>query len=500
MNIMGVSAGYHDAGVSVIDDNGNILFAAHSERYSRVKNDKSLNPDIIDSALSYGPVKKIGWFERIFLKKLRQLYSGEYKEIFRLDTFPSSMIAPNWPGDVPRPAIKTFLHHKSHAAAGFQTSPFNKALVLILDAIGEWNTASVWAASYDSDGNAVYKKLESQSYPNSIGLFYSAMTQRINLIPNMEEYILMGMSSFGRPLFTKSMFNDFVRPEHSKTIFPQWKYNFHTGVDKSYLKNIWEIDIAASTQMLVSRIIRSIVSKIRNKYPEYDNLVYMGGVALNCQINTELTKIFDNIWIMPNPGDCGSSLGAAALLYRKKLNWKTPYLGHNIDREYPVKDILDVLLTNNPVGVATGRAEFGPRSLGNRSLFCDPRGENSKNSMNIIKRRQQYRPFAPVIMEEFANQYFEMGKLSSSPYMQYVFKCKNPAQFPGIVHVDRTSRVQTVNREQNPGLYELLNEWYKKTGCPMLLNTSLNIRGYPIVNTIEDANYFTKKYGIPVCM
>ncbi len=175
----------------------------------------------------------------------------------------------------------------------------------------------------------------------------------------------------------------------------------------------------------------------------------------------------------------------------------TPYLGHNIEGPYPAQKLLDELLTNKIVGVANGRAEFGPRALGNRSLLADPRGLEIKDKVNKIKRRQEFRPFAPVILEEEAHKYFDMP-CKETPFMQYVVNCKEPDKYPAIIHKDGTSRVQTVTRQQHPGLYQLLVAWRDKTGCPMLLNTSLNIKGEPIVNTIEDARRFERKYNVLV--
>jgi carbamoyltransferase len=225
----------------------------------------------------------------------------------------------------------------------------------------------------------------------------------------------------------------------------------------------------------------------------------MGGVALNCKANDLLGPYFQNIWIMPNPGDCGSSLGAAALTYGGKLNWRDPYLGTDIPGPYPVKELLDELITNKIVGVASGRAEFGPRALGNRSLLADPRGEDIKRKVNSIKQRQQFRPFAPVILQEYAKDYFDMPVgFSTSPYMQVVAYCREPKKYPAIIHADRTSRVQTVGKDCQSGIRQLLEAWHVWTGCPMLLNTSLNIRGEPMVNDRADADRFERLYGVRV--
>jgi carbamoyltransferase len=201
---------------------------------------------------------------------------------------------------------------------------------------------------------------------------------------------------------------------------------------------------------------------------------------------------------MPNPGDAGSSLGAAALSHGGRLQWRDAFLGHNIPGSYPVKPLLDHLIDTKIVGVASGRAEFGPRALGNRSLLADPRGADIKDRVNEIKRRQRFRPFAPVIMAEVADQYFEMPHgWSRSDYMQSVARCRRPDLYPAICHVDDTSRVQTVPRGSS-GIRELLEAWFVLTGCPMLLNTSLNIRGEPMVNDRSDADRFEQLYHVPV--
>ena len=210
----------------------------------------------------------------------------------------------------------------------------------------------------------------------------------------------------------------------------------------------------------------------------------MGGVALNCVANSQLYDYFDNIHIMPNPGDAGSSLGAAALhWYRhsgEKIKNFSPYLGTDIRGKYPVQRGYESLMKGEIFGIANGKAEFGPRALGNRSLCADPRGAEIKDKVNAIKRRQEFRPFAPIILEEHVHDYFEMpGGISNAPYMQYTAKCKKPDEFPAIVHADGTSRVQTINSRQHPDLYKMMNRFYQSSGCPMILNTSLNIKGMP---------------------
>jgi carbamoyltransferase len=294
-------------------------------------------------------------------------------------------------------------------------------------------------------------------------------------------------------MFDASMYGDFVRTAHDLN----FRQNLHLGCDE-YRPEMDDFKIAASAQYTLEQCLHQVLLRAE-RIGLSRNLVYMGGVALNCKANDLIGPYFQNVWIMPNPGDCGSSLGAAALSYGGKLNWQGPYLGTDIPGEYPVKELLDELITNKIVGVANGRAEFGPRALGNRSLLADPRGVDIKDKVNTIKQRQQFRPFAPVILEEYVDQYFDMPTgFKTSPYMQAVAYCKEPNKYPAIVHADKTSRVQTVGKDCKSGIRQLLEAWHIWTGCPMLLNTSLNIRGEPMVNDRADADRFEKLYGVRV--
>ena len=494
MNVLGISAGFHDAGVSVIRD-GEILFAAHAERYSKKKHDEHINAEILGEALGYGKPDVIAFYEKPWLKKLRQLYAGQYDQALDFsDITISKYLAKHCPS-IDLSGIRTthIGHHYSHAAAGFQTSLFDKATVVVIDAIGEWDTISIWGAEYEN-GRAKYTRLWGQKYPHSIGLFYSAVTDRVGLRPMDEEYILMGMAAYGERGFGDLMRKDFVNDEWKI----QFKENLHLGLTTKYLSHIGDMDLAAGAQDLAEDLILNVMLRAK-KFNWSKNLVYMGGVALNCSANSRIGNYFDNIWIMPNPGDAGSSLGAAALAFGGRINWRSADLGHDIPGPYPVNSILDRLLTEQIVGVASGRAEFGPRALGNRSLLADPRGSEIKEKVNDIKRRQQFRPFAPVILEELADMYFDMPRgFSDSRYMQTVARCRVPELFPAIVHYDGTSRVQTVPKDGS-GIRELLEKWFVITGCPMLLNTSLNIRGEPMVNDRADADRFEQLYGVKVC-
>ena len=487
MDYVGISAGFHDAGLSIIDKDGNIKFASHSERYSGVKHDKHLCYGIIEDALRHiNDNVELHYYERPWMKFLRQLRTGEKPKLSSLFV-KDSLISSLGSGK-----LHTHNHHLSHAAAGFQTSPFEDATVVVIDAIGEFDTITIWDAHYQN-GKAKYKKLWGKKYPNSIGLFYSAMTERVGLHPLDEEYILMGMAAYGTPRYYPHMYKQLL--DDSSTL--DFKLNLHTGVDSEFLKDADNMDIAASSQVLVEQLIQNVMT-IAVRLGRSNNLVYGGGVALNCLANRLLGKHYENIWIMPNPGDAGSSIGAAALGFGKRLNWTNAYLGHNITGDYPVTNLLNSLLTDRIVGVASGRAEFGPRALGNRSLLADPRGHEIKDKVNEIKRRQKFRPFAPVILEEHVNDYFNMPRgWSDSRYMQVISTCRRPDIFPAIIHHDGTSRVQTVPNDGS-GIRRLLEAWYKETSCPLLLNTSLNIRGEPMVNNRDDADRFEKLYNVKV--
>ncbi len=483
-----MSFGFHDAAISVVDKTGDILYAGHSERYSGIKHDSNLSSGIINDVLMYiNDDVELHYYERPWLKLLRQIRSGESFDISKL------LIKNSLVKELSDSKVYKHNHHLSHAAAGFQTSPFNDATVVVIDAIGEFDTISIWDATYDINGIAKYKKLWGKSYPDSIGLFYSAMTANIGLKPLDEEYILMGMSAYGKPIHVQEM-QEYLIGNYKNLDFNE---NLHVGLPEDFLADAVDMDIAASSQVIVEKLITRVMA-IARSLGSSSNLVYGGGVALNCLANRLLGNFFDKIWIMPNPGDAGSSLGAAALGYGKKLNWRTAFLGHNIIGNYPTKHLLDELLENKIAGVASGRAEFGPRALGNRSLLADPRGDTIKDKVNEIKRRQKFRPFAPVILEELVDQYFDMPyNWDNSRYMQVIATCRYPELFPAIVHYDGTSRVQTVPKDGS-GIRDLLEKWYDLTGCPMLLNTSLNIRGEPMVNNRKDADRFEALYNVKV--
>ena len=443
MNIVGFSEGFHDAAICQIK-NGNILHASHAERYSKVKNDKWLHKEQIKFK---SDCDTIAYHEKTWLKNTRRLYSLR-----------------KWKNDkTSLDYDKSFYHHQSHAAAGYYTAPFDDCNIIVIDSIGEWDTITIWDNM---------KKIKSYKYPYSLGLLYSAITQYIGLKPNEDEYITMGMAAYGEPKVDLD--------------YLLWENN-HFGISRIELPVglARKEDLAASVQALYEKKLLELVKKCPKK-----NLILMGGCALNCVANSKIKD--KNIWIMPSPGDAGNALGAAALVEKKKLNWKHPYLGYNIKRGINPKEVVDYLLKYSYCGIANGRAEFGPRALGNRSLIADPR-KNIKDTINEIKQRQKYRPFAPAILEEYANEYFE-GPMNR--YMQFVAKAKH--DYSSVTHVDGTARVQLVEKKNISILRDILEEWYDRTGCPMLLNTSLNIKGQPIVNDWNDAEQFMEKYNVAV--
>ena len=467
--ILGVNETSHDASIALIKD-GQILFAGHAERYSKQKNDWYINDSLVSDALQYGVPDHIAYYEKPLLKASRLFLkggSGDWKPKFDID-------------GVPR---KSFSHHYSHAAAGYYTSKFYDAVIVVLDAMGEYNTSTIWVG----EGESIKLKYK-QNYPVSFGLFYSAFTKLIGLMPNQEEYIMMGMAGYGDWTRYYKEINDYF-PSVNKQA-----YNFHKGITdwNMPMSDQDKFDIAAAVQVVYEQRLNDFM-RMAKEITGKNNLVFMGGCALNSSANTILWKIFNDVWIMPNPGDAGSSLGAAAALYGKHIQWENPYLGYDMGGTYPSQQIVNAILKDGIVAVATGRAEYGPRALGNRSILADPRDPNIKDKVNSIKQREQFRPFAPVVLEEHASKWFDMN--FPSPYMQYTVKCLRPEVIPSVVHVDGTSRVQTVSREQHRGLWVAINKFYLKTGVPILLNTSLNIKGQPLLNDHQDAIDWQAHYG-----
>ena len=483
MIIFGVNETSHDASISVIENN-KILFAGHSERYSKIKNDWYINNSLINDALQHGVPDYIAYYEKPFLKASRLFLKGglgEWKPRFNLDNIPRI----------------SFKHHYSHAAAGYYTSKFDNVVIVVLDSIGEYNTSTIWTG--EGFSITLKKKI---NYPFSFGLFYSAFTQLVGLMPNQEEYIMMGMAAYGD---SKKYFNKVNK------YFPnisQQKYNFHKGITDWGLVNEQDkFDIAAAVQKVYELRLFEFMTYAK-KITGKNKLVFMGGCALNCSANTVLLDIFDDVWIMPNPGDAGSSLGAAAALYGKHLDWQTPYLGYDLGGKYPVNKIVEELLTNQIAAVATGKAEYGPRALGNRSILGDARNPEMQKKLNLkIKYREGFRPFAPSVLAEDAQDYFDLEV--DSPYMLLVAPVKESrrknipdnyfklplwdrlyterSDIQSVTHLDFSARVQCVHKETNPRYHQLISEFKKLTNYGLVVNTSFNVRGEPIVCTPYDA-------------
>lgn len=482
----GISANSHDAALAVFS-NDVLEFASHSERFSGLKNDAHLNNNLVEYARQWGEPDEVVWYERPFIKTIRQLRAGQGLR-FRENNIRNYLA--NYKIHAP---IRYIDHHLSHAAGGYYTSGFREAIVLCIDSIGEFDTVTIWRNTEDHGLKQLYK----QTYPHSVGLWYSALTQRVGLKPQEDEYILMGMAAYGNPdRLYNDIAHDFIKrwPDMDS---PQIKFktNLHRGC-KSWRPDLTTeqdlFDIAAATQKVYEDIFEYLVQYVS----QYDipNLVLAGGCALNCSANHIARKYFDNVWIMPNPGDAGSAIGCVLAHKKQHIDLPNVYLGYNIEGEYPVEKIIQELKTTGICGVANGRAEFGPRALGNRSLLADPRRDDIKHKVNSIKQRQQFRPFAPAVLEELAGDYFDGA---TGPFMQYTSTCTD-AGLPAIKHGDGTSRVQTVSKDQGSGFRRLLERWYEETGCAVLLNTSLNIKGKPIVNDEQDAEEFAKKYNVKV--
>jgi carbamoyltransferase len=484
----GISANSHDAALAVFCDE-KLVFASHSERFSGLKNDGNLCASLVLHAKDkFGEPERVYWYENPYKKTARQLYAGQG---WRWQENNIKNYLSKYGIHCP---ITYNSHHHSHAAAGYYTSGFDDACVLVIDAIGEFETMTIWRGEGDE-----LKKLWSQSYPHSIGLFYSAMTQRIGLKPNEDEYITMGMAAYGQHQnYLLSMFNDLVKDSEKFT----FKKNLHKGC-QDWRPDLHEgnnFEIASSTQLMYEILFRNALEKAQS-LAKSKNLVLMGGCALNCLANRFTGAYFDKTWIYPNPGDAGSAVGAVLAHrphWKDYTDWNNPFLGYDMGSRTPNEEIVDWLENNQICGLARGRAEFGPRALGNRSLLADPRGHDIKEKVNEIKQRQHFRPFAPAILEEVVMDYFSMpDNWSSSRFMQVVARCRLPDYFPAVIHRDGTSRVQTVPNDSSP-FRKLLELWYDRTGCPILLNTSLNIKGQPMVNNHADARNFQNLYNIKV--
>ena len=570
-SILGISAFYHDSAAAIIVD-GNIIAAAQEERFSRKKHDASYPSNAIkyvleESKLDLNEIDHIVFFEKPFLKfeRLLETYMAFAPRGFK--SFSLSM--PLWLReklfqkkflfdklkeqdskfkDINK--IKFSEHHYSHAASAFYPSPFDEAVILTLDGVGEWATTTV----------AIGKKnkleiIKEMHFPHSLGLLYSAFTYYTGFKVNSGEYKLMGLAPYGKPIYKDVIKEKLLDLKNDGSFKLNMKYfNYTTGLtmtnqkfsklfdhpvrdSKKDLLTQFHMDIAASIQTVTEDIVLKITKNISQEY-KIKNLCLAGGVALNCVANGKIhnEKIFDNIWIQPAAGDAGGSLGAALAYWYHELEkpriefkdqMKGSYLGPKFENEtiekklkllkanykkHSPKDIILItaneLASEKTVGWFQGRMEFGPRALGGRSILADPRSEKMQKKLNLkIKFRESFRPFAPSVLREDLNEWFELD--GDSPYMLLVSEVKKDKQIkmkkedenlfgidklnikrssiPAITHVDYSARIQTVHKETNSRYYDLIKEFKKITNCPVLVNTSFNVRGEPIVCSIEDA-------------
>ena len=570
--ILGISAFYHDSAASIIVD-GKITAAVQEERFSRVKHDSRFPINAIKYVLDENKVKLseidfIVFFEKPFLKFERLL---ETYLAFAPRGFKSfSMSMPIWLreklfqkkliydelrnidqdfNNIKK--IKFSEHHYSHAASAFFPSPFEDAVVLTLDGVGEWATTTV---SIGKGNNLeIIKEIH---FPHSLGLLYSAFTYYSGFKVNSGEYKLMGLAPYGKPTYKNLILKNLIDVKNDGSFKLNMSYfNYATGLTMTNTKfaNLFgqkkrkpetemltqfHMDIASSIQAVTEEIALKLTRNLADEY-KIKNLCMAGGVALNCVANGKILKdkVFDNIWIQPAAGDAGGSLGAALAYWHKELkkpriynskdNMMGSYLGpryqnkqienelnklkgvyKKLSNEKLTEEVALLLSKQKTVGWFQGRMEFGPRALGGRSILADPRSETMQKNLNLkVKFRESFRPFAPSVLREDVKNWFDLK--FDSPYMLFVAELNKSLQIsmndnqknlfgidklnikrssiPAVTHVDYTARIQTVHRETNPRYYDLINEFKKITSCPVLVNTSFNIRGEPIVNTIEDA-------------
>ena len=570
--ILGISAFYHDSAAAIII-NGKILFAAQEERFTRIKHDENFPVNAIKEALNFSELElrdidAIVYYEKPFIKFERLLETYLKNSPRGIVSFLKSM--PIWTkekiflkkiilenlkeidGNFKDEKIFFSEHHLSHAASAFYPSPFNEAIILCIDAVGEWSTTSVFYGKENS-----LKKIKEINFPDSIGLLYSTFTYFLGFKVNSGEYKLMGLAPYGEPVFKDLIYENIIEVYEDGSFKLNMDYfNYETGLTmtskkfhslfgKEVRKENEDIDqvhmnIASSIQKVTEEILVKMTQSLFKEF-KIDNLCLAGGVALNCVANTKILKSennFKNIWVQPAAGDAGCSVGAA-LAYnfinedyiKRDKDYKsdemqnsflgTSYTDSHIKKEldrfgsvytyYNNRDELNRIVAKyisegQAVGWFQGRMEFGPRALGNRSILADPRNVEMQKNLNLkIKFRESFRPFAPAVMEEYLKEWFSGGIVN--PYMLFIdfikeekmFKTKNlnlkgfdglnfkRSDIPAVTHVDYSARVQSVNKKQNINFYNLIEEFRKITGVPVLINTSFNIRGEPIVCTIEDS-------------
>ena len=540
MNILGISCFYHDAAACLMKD-GIVVAAAEEERFTRKKHDISFPINAVNYCLKEGNISinqidYIGFYEKPLLKFERLL--SQHLEMFPFSFWSFYRALPSWLNEKLRvPSIirkklryngdVLFIeHHLAHAASAFLVSPFEEAAILTIDGVGEWATASYGYGK----GNYI-TLLKELRFPNSVGLLYSTVTAHLGFSVNNSEYKVMGLSPYGKPTYYDSFKKIVDVKEDGSIEFDMSYFDYHYKLTMPGKKFVGEFgpirnpneevtqrhkDIAASLQKITEEIIFKMLNHLYNE-TKMENLCIAGGVALNSVANGKITKNtpFKNVWVQPAASDAGTSLGAAAYINNiivgdnRKYAMKSAYLGPSFSTEY-IKNFLDknkitykkfksdmalvkltanLIFNNNVVGWFQGRMEWGPRALGARSILSNAANPQMKDILNLkVKHREHFRPFAPVISKEDVHDYFEIDK-DEEPFMLFVYPFKEDKKrlVPSVVHVDGTGRLQTTSKEENPLYYGVIKEFEELSGVPILVNTSFNIRGEPIVCTPEDA-------------
>ncbi len=538
MNILGISCFYHDSAACLLQD-GRVVAAASEERFTRKKHDHDFPANAIDYCLREGgitpdQIDHVGFYDKPFLKFERILYT--YLATFPR-SFPSFIKAiPLWlkqklwiphlirkhmdyEGDV------LFIeHHMSHAASSFMVSPFEEAAILSVDGVGEWATATYGRGS----GNEI-EILKQIRFPHSLGLLYSAFTYYLGFKVNSAEYKVMGLAPYGEPRFMKEV-NELISIAEDGSFKLDMRYfSFDYGLtmtngrfDKLFGSpprkpdeklEQRHMDLAASVQRITEEVVLRMVDHL-HKETGLKNLCMAGGVALNCVANGRVIREspFEKLFIQPAAGDAGGAVGVATFIHHsingnpREFVLGNTFLGpgfsseeikgyldelgapcRQLAREELLKTVARLIDEQNVIGWFQGRMEFGPRALGNRSIIADPRNPDNKDVVNLkIKFRESFRPFAPSVLDDHREDYFELDR--PSPYMLLVAQVREDNRtIPSVTHVDGSARIQTVTRKENPLYYDLISEFYRQTGCPVIINTSFNVRGEPIVCTPQDA-------------
>lgn len=569
--ILGISAFYHDSAAALIVD-GEILAAAQEERFTRIKHDPghpthAISYVLSEAGITLADVDYITFYDKPFLKFERLLETYVANAPRGINSFRMAM--PVWlreklflkdmlgkelrqmTPELDVEKLRFCEHHMSHAASAFYPSPFDKAVVLTLDGVGEWATSTV--AIGDGSKLEIVKEIH---FPHSLGLLYSAFTYYTGFKVNSGEYKVMGLAPYGEPKYLDLILEHLIDLKNDGSFrLNQDYFNYSTGLTMTNNKfaalfgqpvrkpdtealTQFHMDIAASVQAVTETVVLQMTKSLAAEY-DIPNLCLAGGVALNCVANGKILKEkhFDEIWIQPAAGDAGGALGAALATWHLELENPRPapvgdlmkgsYLGpsysnseieHELDSVGAVYEVLDssetiartaaALADGKAIGWFQGRMEFGPRSLGGRSILGDPRCEAMQKNLNIkVKFRESFRPFAPSILRDKVSDWFELN--SDSPYMLLVADVISSQQIsmtdeenelfgieklnikrshiPAVTHVDYSARVQTVHEKTNPRYFQLLSKFDEITGCPLLVNTSFNVRGEPIVNTPTDA-------------